>query len=302
MTMEQGVQGVGEQGACAGTAVHAAGAGDTAPAWMTVPEAARALGVRTKTIYKLIESGRLRVHRPFSLSGGRIHVSAADVAAYDHRPRLSDGRRAWTRHNPDHETDDPADRPLLGELSTLGERVRALRRWRNLSLATVAAAVTALAAATDGPILDRGNLSRIENGRTRTPSRRLLASLATVLHSSEDELLAGLEAELYPAVPASPMLNDPSSPPPRTGAETFGARVRALRRWRGLTQAELAAAVTERARAEGRGGLSLSHLNRLENDRQPPPKPRTLAHLAAVLRTTQDDLLPGDISLPPRER
>jgi len=286
--MERGVR---EQVACLGIDVRDAGDGSDVPAWITASDAARVLGVRTGTVYKLIETGRLRAHRPFLFSGGRIRVSVADVADYDRRPRLPDGRRAWTQRNLDHETDDPASRPLLGEISTLGERVRALRRWRSLSLATVAAAVTERAAATDGPALDRGHLSRIENGHVRAPGRRLLAHLAAVLHVTEDELLAGLEIELYPAAPAARALADPSSPPPATGTETLGERVRTLRRRHKLTQAELAAAVTERARPAGRGGLSLSHLNRLENGRQPPPKPHTLAHLAAVLQTTEDDLL-----------
>ena len=296
--MEQGLR---EQ-ACAGTGARAAGDGVDVPTWITPSEAARVLGVRTKTIYKLIESGRLRAHRPFSFSGGSIRVSAADVTDYDRRPRLPDGRRAWTRRNPDHEGADTQGRPPLGEIATLGERVRALRRWQNLSLATVAAAVTERAAATDGPALDRGHLSRIENGHVRAPRRCLLAHLAAVLDVPEDDLLAGLEAELYPTPPAPSASADPAASPPRTGTETLGERVRTLRRWSKLTQAELAAAVTERARAEGRGGLSLSHLNRLENGRQSPPKPHTLAHLAAVLQTTQDDLLPVSVPAPSRGR
>ncbi len=271
-----------------------------AAAWITPSDAARVLGVRVGTVYKLIETGRLRAQRPFLFSGGRIHLSAADVAAYDQRPRLPDGRRTWTRGIPGRETADPVDRPALAEIATLGERVRAARRWRNLSLATAAAAVTARAAAAGGPSLDRGHLSRIETGHIRAPARPLIAHLAAVLDVPEDELLAGLEAELYPALLAPVASDDPSSPPPRAGAETFGERVRALRRWHKLTQSELAAAVTERARAEGRGGLSLSHLNRLENGRQSPPKPHTLAHLAAVLQTTQDDLLP--VSIPASSR
>ncbi len=285
--MERGVR---EQVACPGIDVRDAGDRSDVPAWITPSDAARVLGVRTGTIYKLIESGRMRARQ--SYHGGRIHVSAADVADYDRRPRLPDGRRAWTRCNPDHEATDPAGKLPLGEIATLGERVRALRRWRNLSLATVAAAVTERAA-TVGPTLDRGHLSRIENGHVRAPGRRLLAHLAAVLHVPEDELLADLEDELYPTPPApAPVAPaDPASPPPCTGTETFGERVRALRRWRRLTQAELAAAVTARARAVGRGGLSLSHLNRLENGWQAPPKPHTLTHLAAVLQTTEDDLL-----------
>ncbi len=273
-----------------------------APAWITPSDAARVLGVRIGTVYKLIETGRLRAQRPFRFSGGRIQLSAADVAAYDQRPRLPDGRRTWTRGIPGCETADPVDRPALAEIATLGERVRAARRWRNLSLATVADAVTTRAAAAGGPSLDRGHLSHIETGHIRAPRRPLIAHLAAVLDVPEDELLAGLEAELYPALLAPVASDDPSSPPPRTGAETFGERVRALRRWHKLTQSELAAAVTERARAEGRGGLSLSHLNRLENGRQPPPKPHTLAHLAAVLQTTQDDLLLGSVPAPLRGR
>jgi len=296
--MEQGVR---EQVACPAIDVRAAEDGSDVPAWITPSDAARVLGVRTGTVYKLIETGRLRAHRPFLFSGGRIHVSAADVADYDRRPRLPDGRRAWTQRNLDHEAADPQGRPPLGGIATLGERVHALRRWRSLSLATVAAAVTERAVATDGPALHRRHLSRIENGHVRAPGRRLLAHLAAVLHVTEDDLLAGLEADLYPVAPAPVASDDPSSPPP-PGTETFGERVRALRRWHKLTQAELAAAVTERARSGGRGGLSLSHLNRLENGRQAPPKPHTLAHLAAVLQTTEDDLLAHRVRAPSRGR
>lgn len=285
--MEQGVR---EQ-PCSGTGARDGRDEPDAPAWITPFDAARVLGVRTGTVYKLIETGRLRAQRPFLFSGGRIQLSAADVAAYDQRPRLPDGRRTWTRDIPGRETADPVGRPALAEIATLGERVRAARRWRNLSLATAAAAVTTRAAAAGGPSLDRGHLSRIETGHIRAPHRPLIAHLAAVLDVPEDELLAGLEVELYPALLAPVAADDPSSPPPRTGTETFGERVRALRRWRKLTLAALAADVSARTHAEGKPGIGPDHLGKVERgDWRTPPR-RVVTYLAAALHTTDNDLL-----------
>ncbi len=278
--MERGVH---EQ--CAGTGMRVAGDGTDAPAWITPSEAARILGVHTTTLYKLIATGRLRVRPAAAFSGDRRQVSADDVAAYAKRP----GRRARTQRTSEHAPADPM-RPALAEIVTLGERVRAFRQWRNISLPTAAAAVAARAAATGGPSLDRGHLSRIETGQIRVPARLLLAHLAAVLDVPEEELLAGLEATLYPPLdPAVP--TDPSLPPRRTGTETFGERVRTLRRWHKLTVVALAADVSARAHAEGKRGIGPDHLGKVERGDWRTPPQRVVAYLAAALHTTDDDLL-----------
>jgi transcriptional regulator with XRE-family HTH domain len=61
----------------------------------------------------------------------------------------------------------------------------------------------------------------------------------------------------------------------------IGGRVQALRRGRGLSQAELAA----------RSGLTRSHVWRVENDERPGVQAVVLGRLAAALHTTSDYLL-----------
>jgi transcriptional regulator with XRE-family HTH domain len=65
------------------------------------------------------------------------------------------------------------------------------------------------------------------------------------------------------------------------GEETFGQRIRLLRRERGLTQRQLAAAV----------GLDFTYLSKVENDRGEPPGEETVRKLADVLAVDVEDLL-----------
>src|ERR1700735_1747529 len=63
--------------------------------------------------------------------------------------------------------------------------------------------------------------------------------------------------------------------------ETFGQRIRRLRRERGLTQRQLAEAV----------GLDFTYLSKVENDRGEPPGEETVRRLADVLAVDVEDLL-----------
>ena len=77
----------------------------------------------------------------------------------------------------------------------------------------------------------------------------------------------------------------------RTVEETFGQKMRALRRAAGVTQRELAKQV----------GVDFSYVSKLENGRLPAPAAETIVRFAQILDCTTEDLLaagqkmPGDL-------
>jgi len=71
---------------------------------------------------------------------------------------------------------------------------------------------------------------------------------------------------------------------------TFGSHIRGLRRERGLTQRDVAAAA----------GIDFSYISKLENDRLPhTPSAKTIAMLATVFDTNELELLQLAGKLPP---
>ncbi len=63
--------------------------------------------------------------------------------------------------------------------------------------------------------------------------------------------------------------------------ETFGRLIQGLRRERGLTQRQLAAAL----------GLDFTYLSKVENDRGEPPGEETVRRLAEILEADEEELL-----------
>lgn len=64
-------------------------------------------------------------------------------------------------------------------------------------------------------------------------------------------------------------------------ADTFGTRLRELRRAVAISQRELAERV----------GLDFSYISKVENDRIPPPAADTIVAICRVLKVAPDDLL-----------
>ena len=76
----------------------------------------------------------------------------------------------------------------------------------------------------------------------------------------------------------------------RTVEETFGQKMRALRRAAGVTQRELAKQV----------GVDFSYVSKLENDRLPPPAAETVIRICSALDEAPDELLAAGGKMPPR--
>jgi transcriptional regulator with XRE-family HTH domain len=72
--------------------------------------------------------------------------------------------------------------------------------------------------------------------------------------------------------------------------ETFGQRIRRLRKARNLTQQELAHRVATGLEDGGRG-FDVTYLSKIENDRLPPPSTAAILKLAEVLADDSDELL-----------
>ena len=68
---------------------------------------------------------------------------------------------------------------------------------------------------------------------------------------------------------------------PPSEEETFGQRVKRLRRERDLTQRQVAAAL----------GLDFTYLSKVENGRGEPPSEETVRKLATILGTDEEELL-----------
>lgn len=73
--------------------------------------------------------------------------------------------------------------------------------------------------------------------------------------------------------------------------QTFGQRIRALRKTKNLTQRELAERVASRLREEDRRGFDVTYLSKIENDKLPPPSTMAIMQLAKELDAESDDLL-----------
>jgi HTH-type transcriptional regulator, competence development regulator len=73
--------------------------------------------------------------------------------------------------------------------------------------------------------------------------------------------------------------------------QTFGQRVRQLRKDSGLTQRQLADRVDAALRAEEGRGFDVTYLSKIENDKMPPPSVAAILQLARELETNADELL-----------
>lgn len=73
--------------------------------------------------------------------------------------------------------------------------------------------------------------------------------------------------------------------------QTFGQRLRELRKAKDLSQRELAERVAARMRGEERRGFDFTYLSKIENDRLPPPSTPAILALAAELDADSDELL-----------
>jgi len=73
--------------------------------------------------------------------------------------------------------------------------------------------------------------------------------------------------------------------------QTFGQRIRELRKARNLTQRELAERVAFRLRAEDRRGFDVTYLSKIENGKLPPPSTMAIMYLAKELDADSDELL-----------
>jgi len=73
--------------------------------------------------------------------------------------------------------------------------------------------------------------------------------------------------------------------------QTFGQRIRELRKAKNLTQRELAERVAARLKEEDRRGFDVTYLSKIENDKIPPPSTMAITQLAKELDAHSDELL-----------
>ena len=78
--------------------------------------------------------------------------------------------------------------------------------------------------------------------------------------------------------------------------QTFGQRLRELRKKRDMIQRELAERVAERLKDRG---FDVTYLSKIENDKLPPPSTKTIIELATVLHVDSDELLSLAGKVPP---
>ena len=78
--------------------------------------------------------------------------------------------------------------------------------------------------------------------------------------------------------------------------QTFGQRLRELRKKRDMIQRELAERVAARLKDRG---FDVTYLSKIENDKLPPPSTKTIIELAAVLQVDSDELLALAGKVPP---
>jgi len=72
--------------------------------------------------------------------------------------------------------------------------------------------------------------------------------------------------------------------------ETFGQKLRVLRRATGVSQRKLA----------DRVGVDFSYISKLENDRLPPPAADTVVRICEALSVAPDELLAASGKMPPQ--
>ena len=75
------------------------------------------------------------------------------------------------------------------------------------------------------------------------------------------------------------------------GEQSFGQRIRHLRKEKDLTQRELADRVAARLKAEEGRGFDVTYLSKIENDKMPPPSVAAILQLADILGANSDELL-----------
>ena len=73
--------------------------------------------------------------------------------------------------------------------------------------------------------------------------------------------------------------------------QTFGQRIRELRKAKNLTQRELAERVASRLKQEDRRGFDVTYLSKIEVGRSAPPSEEVIRHIAQVLDADEDELI-----------
>jgi transcriptional regulator with XRE-family HTH domain len=91
---------------------------------------------------------------------------------------------------------------------------------------------------------------------------------------------------------STPTKKEPVSDNDHAGAESFGRTLKRLRRERGMTQREVASALS----------IDFTYLSKLENDRGEPPGEETVRKLAEVLGHDTEHLLALAGKVPPELR
>ena len=81
--------------------------------------------------------------------------------------------------------------------------------------------------------------------------------------------------------------------------ETFGKRIRELRKARRLDQRTLAERVRIGLQAAGGRGFDVSYLSKIENDRLRPPSLGVIVQMAKALETDADELIALAGKVPP---
>jgi transcriptional regulator with XRE-family HTH domain len=74
-------------------------------------------------------------------------------------------------------------------------------------------------------------------------------------------------------------------------AESFGERIRQLRKKKDLTQRELAERVAGQLKSEEGRGFDVTYLSKIENNKVLPPSVAVILQLAHELEANSDDLL-----------
>ncbi len=83
------------------------------------------------------------------------------------------------------------------------------------------------------------------------------------------------------------------------GDETFGQRIRTLRKGRMLDQRTLAGRVQARLREQGGRGFDVTYLSKIENGRTGPPSTAAIVALAEELKADVDELIALAGKVPP---
>jgi transcriptional regulator with XRE-family HTH domain len=108
---------------------------------------------------------------------------------------------------------------------------------------------------------------------------------------------AGLRPTFKRARLLMPKLGKPTLEP---RAKTFGARIRQLRKAKGLTQRDLAERVEASLKGPNKRGFKFPYLSKIENEEFGPPSEAAIVQLAAVLEANSDELFSLAGKLPVR--